>query len=96
MTTHEAYTLSSSGVAYEILPARGGNGRDVTIQNNNATATIMIGGAGVTTTNYGFKLVPGAAISFELDGDDAIWAVSGTSGIDVHIMTVKLEGSHIV
>lgn len=96
MTTHQAYTLTTANTAYEIIPARQGNGRDVTIQNNNATALIYIGGEGVTSTSYGFKIVPGAAISFELDGEDSIWAVSNSSGVDVHIMRVRLEGSHIV
>lgn len=96
MAAHETFTLTTAETAYEIIPANGGNGKDVTIQNNNATASVLIGGPGVTTTDYGFKITPGLAISFELDGDDAIWAVSSTATATVNVMTVKLEGSHIV
>lgn len=96
MTTHETFTLTNSDVPYEVLPAREGNGRDVTIQNNNGSAAIYIGGSGVTTTDFGFKLLPGAAIAFELDGRDSIWAVTDTNAATVNIMSVNLEGSHHV
>lgn len=95
-TTHDTVTLTTSGTAYEILPVRQGNGRDVTIQNNNASAVVYIGGTSVTTSDYGFKIVSGAAISFELDGRDSIWAVSGADGATVNVMSVNLEGTHIV
>lgn len=96
MTTHETITLATAGTAYEIIPELGGNGKDVTIQNNNVSASVLIGGPGVTTSDYGFKIVPNAAISFELDGTDSIWAVSSTSGATVNIMRIDLEGTHIV
>jgi len=95
-TVHATHTLTTSGTAYEILPANGGNGKDVTIQNNNATATVLIGGPGLTTSNYGFKIVAGAAISFELDGTDPMWAVSATDAATVNTLTIDLEGTHIV
>lgn len=96
MTSHAVHTLTTAGTAYEIIPARNGNGRDVTIQNNNASASVLIGGPGVTTSDYGFKILPNAAISFELDGDDSIWAVSATNSATVNTLIVKLEGTHVV
>ena len=95
-TTHQTFTLTASGTAYEIIPALQGNGKDVTIQNNNASATILLGGAGVTTSDYGFKIAPGVAISFELTGTDSIWAVSSTSSATVNILRINLEGTYIV
>lgn len=65
-TVHQTITLTTSGTAYEIVPPLGGNGKDVTIQNNNAAANIFLGGPGVTITDYGFKLVPNAAIALNL------------------------------
>ncbi len=95
-TIHETFTLTTSGTAYEIIPVLGGNGKDITIQNNNTSAVVLIGGAGVTTSDYGFKIIPNAAISFELDGTDSIWAVSSTAEATVNIMRIDLEGTHIV
>ena len=95
-TVHQTHTLTTAGTAYEIVPQLNGNGKDVTIQNNNTSASVLIGGPGVTTTNYGFKILPNAAISFELDGTDPIWAVSSTAGATVNTMRIDLEGTHIV
>jgi hypothetical protein len=95
-TVHETYTLTTSGTAYEIIPTIGGNGKDVTIQNNNASANVFIGGPGVTTSSFGFKILPGAAISFELDGTDNIWAVGSENSATVNIMRIDLEGVYIV
>jgi hypothetical protein len=95
-TTHNTFTLTTSGVAYEIIPVAGGNGKDVTIQNNNIIGDVLIGGVGVTTSSFGFKLAPNAAISFELDGRDSVWAVSSTSAVSVNLMSINLEGTRIV
>ena len=90
-TVHQTYTLIASGTAYEIIPVLGGNGKDITIQNNNATANIFIGGTGVTTSDYGFKLVPNGAISFNLDPQENVWATSDTSSATVNIMKMNPE-----
>jgi hypothetical protein len=92
MTIHATTTLTTSGTAYKIVSTAG----DTTIQNNNSTANVFIGAEGVTTSNYGFKIVPGAAIAFELNGRDPIWAVSDTAGATVNTMIVQLEGTYIV
>ena len=91
MATKHEVILLEAGTAYEILPALGGNGRDVTIQNNNAEGTdLYIGGEGVGTEDFGFVIKPGAAISFELDGVDSIWAVSN-AGAYVWVLSINLE-----
>ena len=92
MTVHQTQTLTTSGTAYKIVSANG----DITIQNNNASANIFIGGPGVTTSDFGFKLTPGVAIAFELNGTDEIWAVSDTSSAIVNTLRVSLEGVYIV
>jgi hypothetical protein len=92
MTVHQTHTLTTNGTAYKIVSANG----DVTIQNNNASANIFIGGAGVTTSSFGFKILPTAAISFELNGTDEIWAVSDTDAATVNTLRVSLEGVYIV
>lgn len=92
MTVHQTQTLTTSGTAYKIVSANG----DITIQNNNASANIFIGGAGVTTSSFGFKIVPNAAIAFELNGTDEIWAVSDTNSATVNTLRVSLEGVYIV
>jgi hypothetical protein len=87
-TKHETILVEQS--ALEIVPALGGNGRDVTIQNQGSLY-ILIGGEGVNSENYGFVLQPGAAISFELDGVDAIYAVSPPGSGRVSVLSINLE-----
>lgn len=93
---HWVVELENAEQAYEIVPASGGNGNDITIQNNNVSATILIGGSDVTVDDYGFKLTAGSAISFELDGTDALWATSPTSAAKVNVLSIDLEGSYRV
>lgn len=94
-TVHETVTLTTSDTAYEIIPKLGGNGKDVTIQNNNASAMVFIGGPEVSTSDYGFKLIPGTAISFNLDPKENVYGASDTDGATVNIMRMNPEGSVI-
>jgi hypothetical protein len=57
---------------------RDGSGHYLTVQNNTAT-TIYLGGSGVTTSTYGYKLVADGVLQLFLTDDDAIYAVAGTS-----------------
>ena len=67
------------------------SGEDITIQNIDSEAVVYLGGKNVSTTNYGFKLTPGAAWSVELPPKDDIFAVSGTDGSKVAVFKVSLE-----
>jgi hypothetical protein len=56
MTEHEIHTLSST-TATKITPGGTHSGIDITIQNNNA-AGLYVGGESVTTSSYGFRILP--------------------------------------
>ena len=56
-TYHDLLTLSDT-TATELTPGANHSGLDVTIQNVDDTAIVYIGGAGVTASDYGFKLTP--------------------------------------
>jgi hypothetical protein len=64
---------------------------DVTIQNVDAVAYVYIGGTGVTTLDYGYRLSPGTAWSVELSGKDAIYAITDTNGSKVSVLKTSLE-----
>ena len=93
MTTHSLTSLSSS-TATRLTPAGIHSGVDITIQNIHASAYVYIGGEGVTTSSYGYRLNPGTAISFELPGKDALYAVTGTNGSQVAVIKTNLETGH--
>lgn len=89
MTIHEIFTVGST--ATQITPSGTHSGMDITIQNINAAADVYVGGEAVTSTDYGFKIVPGAAISFELAGYDDLFLASDQEGQQAAVIKVSLE-----
>ena len=93
MTQHSLTTLSNASATL-LTPNGIHSGLDVTIQNTHATAIVYLGGAGVTSANYGYRLSPGDAWSIELSGRDSLYAISNTNGSTVAVLTTSLELGH--
>ena len=93
MTTHSLTSLSNS-TATRLTPNGVHSGMDITIQNIHASAYVYIGGEGVTTSSYGYRLNPGSAISFELPGKDALYAITNTNGSQVAVIKTGLESGN--
>ena len=90
MTEHEIHTLSST-TATKIIPGGTHSGFDITIQNNNASGSVYVGGESVTTSNYGFRILPNHAISFELPSKDHLYLVASTSNLTAAVIKIGLE-----
>ena len=90
MTQHSITTLSNTA-ATRLTPNGIHSGMDITIQNIDGTAYVYIGGEGATSTNYGFRISPGAAFSIELSGKDSLYATTDTDGSQVSILKTNLE-----
>jgi hypothetical protein len=90
MTSHALTTLSNS-TATRLTPDGVHSGIDITIQNIHASAYVYIGGEGVTSSSYGYRLNPGSAISFELPGRDAIYAITNTNNSQIAVIKTSLE-----
>lgn len=90
MTTHQIHTINSSS-ATRLTPSGTHSGMDITLQNVNNSGTIYIGGQGVTSESYGFKLAPGAAISFELPPKDALYAIASDDDLSLAKLITGLE-----
>jgi hypothetical protein len=65
---------------------------DITIQNIHESAYVYVGGEGVTASDYGYRIAPGAAFSIELPGQDALYAISTVNSSKVAILQTGLEG----
>jgi hypothetical protein len=89
-TAHSLVTLSNTS-ATRLTPPGAHGGLDITIQNVDAAAIVYIGGIGVTSSNYGYKLAPGAAWSAELPSNYEIYAITNTNGSNVATMSIGLE-----
>jgi hypothetical protein len=90
MTIHAKVILSNAS-ATRITPNGTNSGIDFTIQNIDSAAYVYIGGQGVTASDYGYRIAPNNAISFELTGRDAIYAISNVNGSAIATVQVGLE-----
>jgi len=93
MTTHALTTLSST-TATRLTPNGLHSGIDITIQNVHESATVYVGGEGVTSSDYGYRLLAGNAVSFELPGRDALYAITSTNNSQVAVIKTGLESGN--
>lgn len=89
-TSHNLYTLSNAE-ATRLTPIGIHSGMDITIQNVDNTAYVYVGGEGVTSSNYGYRIAPGHAISWELPEKDSLYAVSDTNNSNLAVLKTSLE-----
>ena len=93
-TTHAAISLSSE-TATRLSPNGIHSGMDITIQNVHDTAYVYIGGAGdLNPENFGYRLSPGLAISFELSGRDTLYATTDVDGSYIAVLKTNLESGN--
>lgn len=91
MTRHALVTLSNT-TPVRLTPPGMHSGMDITLQNVNTEAYVFVGGDGLTTTNYGYRVAPNNGIAFELAEFDSIYALSDVDGSQVAVIQVGLEG----
>ena len=91
MTLH-AHTTLSNTTATRLSPNGLHSGMDITIQNIHESAYVYVGGEGVTASDYGYRIAPGAAFSIELPGTNALYAISTVNSSKVAILQTGLEG----
>jgi hypothetical protein len=91
MAQHKLVNLSNS-TAELLSPFGKHSGVDITIQNVNADGYIYIGAnSTVASTDYGYRISPNAAISFELPGTDALYAIGSTTGLKAAVIITNLD-----
>jgi hypothetical protein len=64
----------------------GKDGQTINVQNPAGGVDVFLGGAGVTTTSYGFLLGAGISFSVELQDDEKLYAVVTTGTQTVNIL----------
>lgn len=90
MTTHSLITLDNT-TPTRLSPVGTHSGCDLTIQNVNSTGYIYLGNSSVSSSNYGFRILPNHSISFELPGRDAMYAVSSIDNMQAAVIIINLE-----
>jgi hypothetical protein len=90
MTMH-ALTQLSNTTDTQLTPNGTHSGMDITVQNISDTAYVYLGGEGVNSEDFGYRLAPGAAWSVELPGQDALYAIADTNGTYIAVLQTGLE-----
>ncbi len=90
MAEHSLITLSNT-VSTRLVPNGIHSGMDITIQNVNASGYIYIGDASVSVESYGYRILPNHAISFELPGQEALYAIASAPSMKLAVIKTKLE-----
>lgn len=93
MTTHSLITLDSS-TPTRLSPAGIHSGCDLTVQNVNPSGYIYLGNSSVSSSNYGFRIMPNHSVSFELPGKDSMYAISSIDDMEAAIMITNLESGN--
>lgn len=89
-TQHNIYTLSNV-TATRVGPQTLHSGADITIQNLAESGYVYLGGEGVSSESFGYRLDPETAWSVELNGYDTIYAIAQNNGAQVAVLLVGLE-----
>ena len=91
MTTNNIIALSTTSPIL-LSPPGTHSGVDITVQNIAATGYVFLGGSSeMNSGNYGFRIDPSHAISIELNGRDALYALASTSGVSASVLMTNLE-----
>ncbi len=91
MTTNFRQSLSNT-TPQRITPSGLHSGLDFTIQNSNEAGYIYLGGdSSLSSSNYGFRILPNHSISFELPSSDPMYALASTSEMHVSVIYTALE-----
>lgn len=90
MTEHQIFSLSHTE-GTRLVPLGTHSGMDITIQNINDSGYVYIGGEGVTSASYGYRVAPGHAVSFELVGKNALYAISSDADMNIAVIKIGLE-----
>lgn len=91
MAEHALISISNT-VPQRLTPSGIHSGMDITIQNVNSSGYIYLGvDETVSSTNYGFRILPNHSISFELPGKDALFAVASASSMNAAVLKTNLE-----
>jgi hypothetical protein len=91
MSSHKIHTLNNT-TPVRVGPRPLHSGVDITIQNLDSSAFVYVGvNETLSTINYGFKILPNSAISFELSGRDTIFAIGSAGSVQAAVLTIGLE-----
>lgn len=89
MTQNAVYALNNT-TPVKITPDGIHSGLDVTIQNINVAGYVYVGAEGMTTSDFGYRILPNHAISFEVPPNDSLFLL-GSTNLSAAVIKLNLE-----
>jgi len=84
---HAIVSVGTTATLLTVATAGGGkDGSTILVQNPTGGQAVFIGGLGVTSASYGYKLAIDSNISIELNQDEALYAVVASSTQSVAVL----------
>ena len=84
---HAIVSVGTTATLLTVAASGGGkDGSTILIQNPSGGQAVYIGGAGVTTSSYGFILAVNSDMSIELNQDEAVYGVVASSTQSVAVL----------
>lgn len=82
---HGVVTVGTTATLLSAVEA-GRDGQTVLVQNPTGGANVFLGGAGVTTTSFGFLITAGSAFAIDLQIGESLFGVVATSSQSVSVL----------
>ena len=83
--SHARVTIGTTATLLSATNA-GRDGQTMLVQNPTSGATVYLGGAGVTTTSYGYTLLAGTDMSIDLQNGESFYGVVASSTQTVNVL----------
>jgi hypothetical protein len=90
MARHSLINLSNTEDV-RLTPLGTHSGMDLTVQNVNNSGYIYLGGEGVSSENYGYRINASHAFSIELNGKESLYAIASAPSMKIAIIMTNLE-----
>lgn len=90
-TIHNLYTVGQTAIPF--IPTIKHSGMDATIQNANSSGYLYVGGDGVTAENYGYRILPNHAISFEVPANTYLYVIASAPNMKAAVIYMGLESN---
>jgi len=84
---HALVSVGTSATLLTVAASGGGkDGSTILVQNPSGGVSVYLGGAGVTSSAYGFILAAGSNIAIELNQDEALYGAVASSTQSVAVL----------
>jgi len=91
---HQIVALNSSTATLVSIPSASEvpyeHNASISVQNLSGSVVVYLGNSTITTSSYGYALLPGASVSFDLLADDQLFAIAASGTPNVAVLAAEV------